>query len=100
MTICYPPLPLLLPRVVFLFIMPPLSSKAVVFVKQETRAEYKRKLWGGKEMPIFFFLFCGKGYFPFSFLRTDCDEVSGLRSLMVGSVDIFKGPLYTEEGCS
>jgi len=54
MTICYPPpLPLLLPRVVFLFIMPPLSSKAVVFVKQETRAEYKRKLWGGKEMPIF-----------------------------------------------
>lgn len=90
MTICYP-LPLLLPRAVFLFIMPPLSSKAVVFVKQETRTEYKRKLWGGKEMPIFSSCSVVTGYFSFSFLRADCDEVSGLRSLMVGRVDIFKG---------
>jgi hypothetical protein len=69
MTIRYP-LPSLLPRAVFLFIMPPLSSKAVVFVKQETRAEYKRKLWGGKEMLVFFFMFCGNGYFPFSFFKS------------------------------
>lgn len=99
MTICYP-LPLLLPRAVFLFIIPPLSSKARVFVKQETKAERKRKLWGGKEMSIFSFLFCGKCYFAFSFLRADCDEVFGLRRSMVGRVDIFKGPLCTEEGRS
>jgi hypothetical protein len=98
MTTCYP-LPLLLPRAVFLFIIPPLSSKAR-FLSSKRPGPNINGNCGEVNRCQFFFLFYGNCYFTFFFLRADCDEVSRLRRLMVGRVDIFKGLSYTEEGCS